>query len=228
LDFPRSNLSLPLPSLSPRGALGLGDGDHRNLDPEVSSPPFSSLSPSLPLPPLSPYARPLFSPLRARVPARRRGTPPCPSPSPSDAGVAPPLRSPTALGPPLLPGPPASPCAARGLGADARHLRGRVCAASVRARPWPPATRLRPLRKASTPPARDRSSPVARRPTLGLVTFKISLMIVLCCATIQFKFVFINVLRRALRRATIQFKFVFINVLCHALRRATILLVYIH
>jgi hypothetical protein len=39
---------LPLPPLSPRGALGIGDGDHRNLDPEVSSPPlpFSSLSPS--------------------------------------------------------------------------------------------------------------------------------------------------------------------------------------
>jgi hypothetical protein len=36
------------------------------------------------------------------------------------------------------------------------------------------------------------------------------------------------VLRRALRRATIQFKFVFINVLCRVLRRATILLVYIH
>jgi hypothetical protein len=101
LDFPRSNLSLPLPSLSPRGALGLGDGDHRNLDPEVSSPPFASLSPSLPLPPLSPYARPLFSPLRACVPARRRGTQPRPSPSPSGAGAAPSLRSPAALGPPL-------------------------------------------------------------------------------------------------------------------------------
>jgi hypothetical protein len=51
-------------------------------------------------------------------------------------------------------------------------------------------------------------------------------------ATIQFKFVFINVLRRAFRRAfcrtTIQFKFVFINVLRRVLRRMTILFVYIH
>jgi hypothetical protein len=36
------------------------------------------------------------------------------------------------------------------------------------------------------------------------------------------------VLRRAPRRAMIQFKFEFINVLCRALRRATILLVYIY
>jgi hypothetical protein len=249
LDFPRSNLSLPLPSLSPRGALGLGDGDHQNLDPEVSSPPFSSLSPSLPLPPLSPCAHPLFSPLCARVPARRRDTPPRPAPSLSGAGAAPPLRSPAGAAPPLPspaalgpspslpvrrgPSPPRrrsapplpflvwrGPCAERGLGAGAR------------AWPRPSATRLRPLRAASTPPARGRSSPVAWRPTLGLVSFKISLMSALrralCRATIQFKFVFINVLRRALRRATIQFKFVFINVLRRTLRRATILLVYIH
>jgi hypothetical protein len=43
LDFSCSNLPLPLPPLSPRGALGFGDGNHRNLDPEVSSLP-SSLS----------------------------------------------------------------------------------------------------------------------------------------------------------------------------------------
>jgi hypothetical protein len=73
LDFPRSNLPLPLPPLSPRGALGIGDGDHRNLDPEVSSPPlpFSSLSLSLPFSSL----RPPLSPLRAAAPAT------CPSPA---------------------------------------------------------------------------------------------------------------------------------------------------
>jgi hypothetical protein len=76
------------------------------------------------------------------------------------------------------------------------------------------------------PPARGRPGPIARRPTLGLVSFKFSLMSVLSRAlrraTIQFKFVFINVLRRMLRRATIHFKFVFIKVRCRALRRATI------
>jgi hypothetical protein len=158
LDFPRSNLSLPLPSLSPRGALGLGDDDHQNLDPEVSSPPFPSPL-SLPLPPLSPCARPLFSPLRARVPARRRGTPPRPSPSPS--GAAPPLPSPAVLGPPLLPGPPARPCAGaarRGrVPARAQPLRGRGSARAQPmrgARPRPPATRLRPLRAAVLAPLR--------------------------------------------------------------------------
>jgi hypothetical protein len=35
--------SLPLPPLSPRRALGIGDGDHRNLDPEVSSPPVGTM-----------------------------------------------------------------------------------------------------------------------------------------------------------------------------------------
>jgi hypothetical protein len=89
LDFPRSNLSLPLPSLSPRGALGLGDGDHRNLDPEVSSPPLPSpLSLSLSLSLLSPPAHPpLLSPARARpCAAARHPTPPLPSSS----GAAPP------------------------------------------------------------------------------------------------------------------------------------------
>jgi hypothetical protein len=136
LDFPRSNLSLPLPSLSPRGALGLGDDDHQNLDPEVSSPPFPSPL-SLPLPPLSPCARPLFSPLRARVPARRRGTPPRPSPSPSGAGTAPPLRSPVVLGPPLLspaalgPAPPL-PRPARPLLSPLRRCSARPCSLAPR------------------------------------------------------------------------------------------------
>jgi hypothetical protein len=69
LDLPRNNLTLPLPPLSPCGALGIGDGDHRNLDPEVSSPPlpFSSLSLSRPVPSRRP---PPLSPLRAAAPAR--------------------------------------------------------------------------------------------------------------------------------------------------------------
>jgi hypothetical protein len=33
LDFPRSNLPLPLPPRSPRGALGFGDGDRRSWNP---------------------------------------------------------------------------------------------------------------------------------------------------------------------------------------------------
>jgi hypothetical protein len=145
---------------------------------ELPSPPFSSLSPSLPLPPLSPCARPLFSPLRARA-SLCDGATPRPSPSPSSAGAAPPLRSPAALGPspslpvrpgpspaalgpPLLPGPPARPCAGaarrgRVPGASATR-RGRgpcvargLCAGAARRVASAPATRLRPLRAASTP-----------------------------------------------------------------------------
>jgi hypothetical protein len=104
---------------------------------ELPSPPFSSLSPSLPLPPLSPCARPLFSPLRARVPARRRGTPPRPSPSPSGAGTAPPLRSPVVLGPPLRspaalgPAPPL-PRPARPLLSPLRRCSARPCSLAPR------------------------------------------------------------------------------------------------
>jgi hypothetical protein len=73
--------TLPLPHLSPRGALGIGDGDHRNLDPEVSSPPlFLSLSLSLLF--FLPRARPPF-PLLARAPALpARGGAPRPTPYP--------------------------------------------------------------------------------------------------------------------------------------------------
>jgi hypothetical protein len=75
---------LPLPPLSRRGALGIGDGDHRNLDPEVSSPPLLSLSLYLLF--FLPHACPPFT-LLARAPAptqpaaaRRRGGPALPSP----------------------------------------------------------------------------------------------------------------------------------------------------
>jgi hypothetical protein len=84
---------LPLPPLSPRGALGIGDGDHRILDPEVSSPPLL-LSLSLSLLFFLPHARPPF-PLLARAPALPR--------SPA-ARTAPPLPC-ARRRPPPLPGP---------------------------------------------------------------------------------------------------------------------------
>src|SRR5688500_5781152 len=88
---------LPLPPLSPRGAQGFGDGDHRILDPEVSSPPlpFSSLSPSPSS--SSPRARPpspLPAPDPIPAPARRGGAPVRPSPR---------RRSASPLGPPARP-----------------------------------------------------------------------------------------------------------------------------
>jgi hypothetical protein len=110
LDFPRNNLPLPLPPLSPCGALGIGDGDHRNLDPEVSSPhlPFSSLSLSLTFPslrpPLSlPCARwrppPPRPPPRRRSPAQasvRGGARPAPAPAFPRGGARPPPPWPAA------------------------------------------------------------------------------------------------------------------------------------
>jgi hypothetical protein len=79
---------LPLPPLSPRGAIGIGDDDHRNLDPEVSSPPLI-LSRSLSLLFFLPRACHPF-PLLARalaLPARRRAAAP---PSPARGGARPP------------------------------------------------------------------------------------------------------------------------------------------
>jgi hypothetical protein len=45
---------------------------------------------------------------------------------------------------------------------------------------------------------------------------------------IYFNFGLVDVLHRALRRATVHSKFVFINMLCRALRRTMILLIYIY
>jgi hypothetical protein len=142
LDFPRSNLPLPLPPLSLRGALGIGDGDHRNLDPEVSSPPLPSpLSPS-PSSSLPLRVPPLLSPARASL---RSGAPLLPRgsarPSPSPRGGPAPAR------------PPRPPTQRPALGAVPYPRRGPCPGAQ------PPARGLRSLRAASRP----------RRDSCGLV-----------------------------------------------------------
>jgi hypothetical protein len=145
LDFPRSHLPLPLPPLSPCGALGIGDDDHRNLDPEVSSPPFSSLS--LPL-----SLSLLFSP-----PARAPSSFPCARARPCAAArPSPPRRAP--VPPPLCGGaaarPSPSPATARprrGLRPPARRPGPSVRSPVLGAAPAPARS---PLRAASTPCAR--------------------------------------------------------------------------
>jgi hypothetical protein len=158
LDLPRNNLPLPLPPLSPRGAVGIGDGDHRNLDPEVSSPPLPSSSLSLPFPSLRatlslPCARRSPAPLRPC--ARRRSPPPwplaaaapAPHPGPSRRRRPPPPRPPGMARPPLPParlGPWRAPCPR--------------CAAPG-ARPRPPARGVPALGVARVALAWPRASP---------------------------------------------------------------------
>jgi hypothetical protein len=106
-DFSRAATSLSPISLSPSGALGFGDDDRRSWIPEVSSPPFSSLSLFLFLP----------LPFPARAPAAprhggpgpsarwlpgpsRRGSPALPGAAAPGPSRAAPLPSPAA---PLLP-----------------------------------------------------------------------------------------------------------------------------
>jgi hypothetical protein len=90
-DFSRAITSLSLfhLSLSPRGALGFGDGDRRSLDPRGELPLSLSLSLSLPHPfflPAWPLPCALPSPARApsprAPPPRRRASPRRPAPSP--------------------------------------------------------------------------------------------------------------------------------------------------
>jgi hypothetical protein len=86
--LPRSNLSLSHLSISPRGALGFGDGDRRSWIPEVSSPPLSSLP--LPLPPLPfPARAPFFSPARAPPCSPSRAAPAAPDGAPLGTVLSP-------------------------------------------------------------------------------------------------------------------------------------------
>jgi hypothetical protein len=101
---------LPLPPLSPRGDLGIGDGDHR----KVSSPPlpFSSLSPS-PSSSSSPARALPFPCSRALLPSSSAGAtaPPRPfhargcarRPRPPQPAVAPPPPPPARGGAPAPP-----------------------------------------------------------------------------------------------------------------------------
>jgi hypothetical protein len=88
-DFSRAVTSLSLfhLSLSPRGALGFGDGDRRSLDPqgEFALPLPLPLSLSLPLPFFSPWPRALPSPARGACPGvPRPGCAPPPPPPPRE------------------------------------------------------------------------------------------------------------------------------------------------
>jgi hypothetical protein len=128
LDFPRSNLPLPLPPLSPRGALGIGVEIAGIWIPGGEFPPPLPLPLSLPLPPLLPLRAPSLFPARA------------PLPSPFAGGAAPPPL-PAAAAPPPLP--------ARG-GAALSPARRRATppAPCPRRRPPPPP----PARAAAVPP----------------------------------------------------------------------------
>jgi hypothetical protein len=89
LDFPRSNLSLPLPPLSPRGALGFGVKIAGIWIPGGEFPPLLPLPLSLSFPSPSSPARP---PLPvARAPRRAAPAPP-PSRPRAPPGEPPPRR----------------------------------------------------------------------------------------------------------------------------------------
>jgi hypothetical protein len=108
--------SLSLPPLSlPRGALGFGDADRRNLDPR-GEPPLLSLSLSLSLPSSSSSPHPTRPPLAAR--------PRAPSGAPRAASWPRPLRPP--LSRPTLPP-----------GRASRRILDRALPGRALARPWP-------------------------------------------------------------------------------------------
>jgi hypothetical protein len=172
LNFPRNNLPLPLPPLSPRDALGIGDGDHRNLDPKVSSPPLPFPSPLSPSPPLPFPARPLsLSPVRGGArplslsPVRGGARPP---PLPRRGGARPlPRPGPCARRRPPRPGLPSrrrSPAPA--------SVRGGTRPAPALA-PWrrPPRPRRGPpaLAPGAASPAPGAWRPSSRRDSRGLV-----------------------------------------------------------
>jgi hypothetical protein len=168
-DFSRVASSLSPISLSPRGALGFGDGDRRSWIPEVSSPPFSSLSLFLFLPLPFPARTPFFYPACAPPVAPRRSGSLAPwrgGPGRSRRDSPAPLRRGGSLPPrrggsrPLARDSPALPRG--GLGP-----RRRAPPAPPRAAPWPlpgVAPRPPPRRPLGPSLARPHGSPPTRLP----------------------------------------------------------------
>jgi hypothetical protein len=155
----RATTSLSLFHLSPRGALGIGDDDHWNLDPEVSSPPlpFSSLSLSLPFSSLrAPLSlSPARSGARPRPGPRARRRSPAPTPAPR-GGACPRFGLPRGGARPPRLGPVAAPAPAP--------------APSPRRRPPAPAWPARPLlapRRGGSAPRRG-PAPARGVPALGV------------------------------------------------------------
>jgi hypothetical protein len=127
-------------SLSPRGALGLGDGDRRNLDPRGELPSPLLLSLPLPLPPLPfPARAPFFSPACAPPCSPSRAAPGARPPAPGGAAPCPPsgvAPSPpgAASRPPLARGSLATSAAPGPLGVAPSPLGAAPCARP--SRPW--------------------------------------------------------------------------------------------
>jgi hypothetical protein len=196
LDLPRNNLPLPLPPLSPRGALGIGDGDHRNLDPEVSSPPRPAASLSLFLPFPSLHA-PISLPCARRSPAPPR---PCarqrpPLPHPGAAAAPAPHPGPRRRSPPAPTPPPPRP--RRGSAPARPRLPARGLGPCAR-RPGP-RRGSRGLGVASRSPFTPSAFPRAQPHTRGDYS----------CFFVSFKTPLVSVLRRALRRATIPLVYIY-------------------
>jgi hypothetical protein len=163
IQFSRAATSSSPTSLSPRGALGFGDSDRRNLDPRGELPSLL-LSLPLPLPPLAfPARAPFFSPACAHpLQPHARG-----SLTPGAASLAPSCVA------PLPPGAASRPpsCAARSPSAR----RPGPIAAQLPCPPtrssWPPAAcpSMRPLAPSARLPGPSARplNPCARPPALG-------------------------------------------------------------
>jgi hypothetical protein len=237
IQFSRAATSSPTSlSLSPRGALGLGDGDRRNLDPRAELLSLSLFfSPSPPLPSF-PRARSLLvlaaprpgSPARLaprrlarpRAPGRRRLSPAalraralaaprpgCPCPAPRPA--RPGGSAPASHAPQQL--------APRSMAPRApmpRRRFGPACPRGPRLLPRRLARALAALPRVSAWPRVPRRAQRVRARDCSGTVFDFQL-------NSFFSFSLVDVLCRALRRAMIHFKFMFINDLCRALRRAT-------
>jgi hypothetical protein len=121
VSFPHFNSPAQQPpilhlSLSPRGALGLGDGDRQNLDPRGELPSLPSPSLSSPPPPLSSPTRAPCFPLRAHPCAASTLSPPLAARPllPSGAAPYPPPRRAPAPGGVGPYSPSGGPCFPRG------------------------------------------------------------------------------------------------------------------